>query len=352
MATSNAYTFSDTPVDQLMAEAFEQCGFVSDTVSGLQIVSASRSLDLMFSEWVNKGLNLWTVEKNMASVVPGQSYYNLPPATIDIAELTLANPIRQLGGTPSASSGNAANAFDGNPATACTQTAPNGWIAYDYGIGNQFPIEHVGVQSNQSLSYTLSIEYSFDNITWFQVLTPSLQSYIAGQIVWFVVPIAISARYWRIIETGGATLDIQELYFSVPGQSRILSRLSRSEYMSLPNKGVIASATTYWVNRTVTPVLILWPVPDTSYQTMIFTRRRYIQDVGAYINQLDAPQRFLDAVTSGLAARLALKFAPDKYEMLAGLASAAYDLSASEDRERVPVHFEIDDDVPYYGMGL
>ena len=59
MATSGTTAF-DLNVDELIEEAFERCGLELRT--GYDLETARRSLNLMFADWSNRGLNLWVIE--------------------------------------------------------------------------------------------------------------------------------------------------------------------------------------------------------------------------------------------------------------------------------------------------
>ncbi len=48
-------------IDDIAEEAFERCGL--QIRSGYDIKTARRSLNLMLAEWANRGLNLWTIQK-------------------------------------------------------------------------------------------------------------------------------------------------------------------------------------------------------------------------------------------------------------------------------------------------
>src|SRR3990167_3348334 len=131
---SGTYTFGDTNVDQILSDAFERCGVLPDLITAQSILSATRALNFLLSEWINKGLNQWTITQSILALNTGQNAYTLPVPTSDILEATIRTSTRQLGGTPFSSAGGiAANAFDGDSNTACTQNAPNGFISYDYG---------------------------------------------------------------------------------------------------------------------------------------------------------------------------------------------------------------------------
>jgi len=121
-------------------------------------------------------------------------------------------------------------------------------------------------------------------------------------------------------------------------QDLIMTRISRSEYFALPNKNrQTERPTQYWLARTTTPVVYLWPVPDNSDRYIVLSRMVMMRDVGTFTDTPDAPNRWMEAIAAGLAARLALKWAPERLPALAGIASAEFEKASSEDTERVPL---------------
>jgi hypothetical protein len=66
------------------------------------------------------------------------------------------------------------------------------------------------------------------------------------------------------------------------------------------------------------------------------------QDAGAMTNSLDAPNRWMEAIAAGLAAKLATKFAPDRLQYLRDEADSSYVRAKAEDREKVPLRITID----------
>ena len=58
MATSNTTTFN-LEIDEIIEDAYERCGVESR--SGYDLKSARRSLNILFSEWGNRGIHLWKV---------------------------------------------------------------------------------------------------------------------------------------------------------------------------------------------------------------------------------------------------------------------------------------------------
>jgi hypothetical protein len=83
MATSGTTAFN-MDLTELVEEAFERAG--GELRTGYDLRTASRSLNLMFSQWANKGLNMFTYEQGFINLVPGQATYNLPADTVDLLE--------------------------------------------------------------------------------------------------------------------------------------------------------------------------------------------------------------------------------------------------------------------------
>ena len=81
MATSGSTNF-ELDVNDYIEEAFERCGL--EVRTGYDVKTATRSLNLMFADWANRGLNRWTIEQSTLSLTSGTATYSLPTDTIDI----------------------------------------------------------------------------------------------------------------------------------------------------------------------------------------------------------------------------------------------------------------------------
>jgi hypothetical protein len=86
MATSGTTNFS-LDLTELVEEAFERVG--SELRSGYDLKTARRSLNLLFADWSNRGINLWTIEQGSQVLTPGTATYNLPSDTVDLLEHVL-----------------------------------------------------------------------------------------------------------------------------------------------------------------------------------------------------------------------------------------------------------------------
>jgi len=92
MTTSGTTTF-DLPIDELIEEAYERCGMEMTTSHHLK--TARRSLNLMFLDWANRGLNLWTIEE-VTVTLTGTTSITLPTDTVQV----LTAVIRDLSQSP------------------------------------------------------------------------------------------------------------------------------------------------------------------------------------------------------------------------------------------------------------
>ena len=81
MATSGSANF-ELDVNDYIEEAFERCGL--EVRTGYDVKTATRSLNLMFADWANRGLNRWTIEQSTLSITASTATYSLPADTIDI----------------------------------------------------------------------------------------------------------------------------------------------------------------------------------------------------------------------------------------------------------------------------
>lgn len=78
-----------------MEEAFERCGVEMRT--GYHFRTARRSLNLLLTEWANRGINLWTIEQGQIPLVQGQYTYDLPNDTVDLIEHVIRTSPGQIG---------------------------------------------------------------------------------------------------------------------------------------------------------------------------------------------------------------------------------------------------------------
>ena len=80
--TSGTTTFEKGfSISDIVEEAYERLGIQG--VSGYQLKSARRSLNILFQEWANRGLHYWEVANNRITLLSDQATYTMFRSTAD-----------------------------------------------------------------------------------------------------------------------------------------------------------------------------------------------------------------------------------------------------------------------------
>ena len=85
IAPTSGETEFNPQIDDIIEEAYERTG-VLGTRTGYQLRSARRSLNLLFSEWGNRGIHLWKVKLAKVPLVEGQAEYNFASDSTNFPE--------------------------------------------------------------------------------------------------------------------------------------------------------------------------------------------------------------------------------------------------------------------------
>ena len=86
MATSGSRDFN-IDVGEIIEEAYERCGL--EVRTGYDARTARRSLNLMFADWANRGINMWTVAQATITLTQGQATQTLTADVVDVLEIVL-----------------------------------------------------------------------------------------------------------------------------------------------------------------------------------------------------------------------------------------------------------------------
>ena len=138
----------------------------------------------------------------------------------------------------------------------------------------------------------------------------------------------------QVIRTGAGNVSTQS--------DLTISRMSPSDYASIPNKLTTGRPIQVWVNRQVArPFITVWPIPSSADYTFVYWRMRRIQDAGSGVQTPDVNFRFLPALIAGLAYYISIKVpeAVTRVDMLKQLYEESFELAASEDRIKTPARF-------------
>ena len=184
MATSGTHTFT-LYVDEIIEEAYSRIG--GEPQTGKESSVGRRALNLLFKEWLNRSIQLWSVTESTQTLTVGTANYTLNAWTVDIEEAVIS-------------------------------------------------------KTN-----------SDDTRTEFE-----------------------------------------------------LERITRDDYLKIPNKASKGRPSQYFLDKQITPIVYFYPTPDEA-DTFRFKERRALEDITASTETVDAPNRFLPSAISGLAYYLALK---------------------------------------------
>jgi hypothetical protein len=226
---------------------------------------------------------------------------------------------QNTGITFTSAGGNPDFAFDGNFATACTQTAPNGYIGIDITTATAQPsptqIKYVGVLSNVDRQYRLIVECSDDGLQWFPAYTMQRPQMFSGlknaeYIVWFPIINPLNKTQWRIRELDGATLDICEIYLEKFMQSIYIAPISQDSFDALSFKTEVGLPTTYSILKKANQMYVfIWATPDSSniQQTTLldFRTLKYPFDINYLFYPIEIDQKYLKALRCNLTYELA-----------------------------------------------
>ena len=113
--------------------------------------------------------------------------------------------------------------------------------------------------------------------------------------------------------------DVLEASYRNSNVDTPLTKINRSQYQALSNKTSTRQPTQYYVQRLidrVTITLYLTPGTDQAGKFLNYYYVKRIQDAGDYTNDADVPYRFVPCMIAGLSYYLAIKYAPDRVQML------------------------------------
>ena len=259
-------------IDEIVEEAFERMGI--QNVSGYQLKTSRRTLNIMFQEWANRGLHYWEVENTSITLATDQTEYTIFRSSAEGASngvtTTLTSTLLSTTTTI--------------PVASVANMPTSGKIKIDSEI-----IEYTSISGNNILCD--STGRGADGTT----AAAHLQNGIVTNFV------------------NGAD-DILEASFRNDSNVDVpLTKIARSAYQALSNKTSTGQPSQYFVQRFIDKITInLYLTPGSTengkFLNFFFVKR--IQDVGSYTNATDVPYRFVPCMISGLAFYLSQKYNP------------------------------------------
>ena len=300
MANTSGASAFNLDLTELVEEAFERAG--SELRTGYDLRTARRSLNIMFADWANRGINLWTIETGSITLVPGQNTYPLPDDTIDLLEHLIR--------TDANSTSNQADLTITRISVSTYATIPNK-------LTQARPIQvwiqrYNGQTSPIAATLTTTITSTSDTIVLNDVTGLPAAGFVKIDD--------------EIINYGYITQDTN-------AKSGTLFSCFRGQQNTIAT-GHNAAATVYWQQ---VPAVTVWPTPDNSQAyTFVYWRLRRTQDAGGGVNIMDVPFRFIPCMAAGLSYYIAGKIPQgmERIGMLKAQYDEAWELAAYEDHEK------------------
>ena len=113
-----------------------------------------------------------------------------------------------------------------------------------------------------------------------------------------------------------------------------MNRISRSEYINIPNKNTKARPSQFFLDKLSTPSLKIWPEPENSTDVLVFNKLVRMDDADAATNTMDMPFRFFPCFVAGLAYYISQKRAPQLTPQLKSLYEEEFRRAADQDEDR------------------
>lgn len=120
----------------------------------------------------------------------------------------------------------------------------------------------------------------------------------------------------------------------------VMSRLSRQEWMSLPNKRQRGQPTCYYFDRLMKPKVYVWPAPTADHK-MILSTSIMMDMVERLDETIPLPSRFWEPAMAGLAFYLASKVSPYRISEMEAIYEKTLQKAIEEDTEDVPLRLGV-----------
>jgi hypothetical protein len=297
MAVTSGQSGFNLDLTELVEEAFERAG--SEMRTGYDLRTARRSLNLLFADWANRGVNMWTFEQGTITLTQGLNTYAVPNDTVDLLDHVIRTN---------------ANILSNQADLTITRISVSTYATIPNKLNQARPIQVWYQRLDGQVATTASTFVSQD----LTAATITLSSVVGLPAIGYVD-----------IVTAGGTETVFYNYIS----GNTLSNVFRAQIGT--TQQTPAAGNPIRVNNA--PRVTVWPTPDGSqtYQ-FVYWRMRRVQDAGGGVNVMDVPFRFVPCMAAGLAYYIALKV-PGGMERL-GVLKQQYDeawmTAADEDQER------------------
>ena len=305
MTTSGVAAFN-LDLNEIVEEAFERAG--SELRTGYDLRTARRSLNLLFADWANRGINMWTFEQGVIPLVTGQPTYPIPDDTVDLLEHVIRTNANQAN--------NQSDLTITRISVSTYATIPNKLIQ---GRPIQVYIQRLTAQDS--------------------TLPGTLQATITATDTTIPVTSMVGIPNAGFITIGTELIFFNEFTPATDTAPAYLTNCCRGQGGTTAAAHTVGSALILSQKQSIT----VWPTPNpgTTYQ-FVYWRMRRVQDAtNSGVKNFDVPFRFLPCLAAGLAYYIALKIPSglERLPLLKQQYDEAWQLAADEDREKAAVRF-------------
>ena len=277
--TSGTTTFDKTfSIDEIIEESYNRLGQFD--MSGYNLKTARRSLNIMFQEWGNRGLHFWEVANTNITLETNKIEYRIFRATSD---------------------GNSDGVTSTLTAAIASTTATTG----------------ITIASKDRMPDSGTINVGSENISYTGFNSLELTGVTRGVNGTTAATHSDGAAITNFVNQATEILEC-----SFRNNSNVdspLEKINRSQYQALSNKTATGQPSQYFVQRFIDHVLItiyLTPSSTQNGDVINFYYEKRIQDAGAYTYATDVPYRFVPCMVAGLSYYLAMKYAQPRIQEL------------------------------------
>ena len=317
MAFSNTVSQTNFNTRRVIDNAIRRCKLTAQQISAEHIDIANDQLYLFLSDLANQGAPLWCIEKQIYPLYDGVGDITMTDGTVDILNGNF-RWLQEVTGI--------------NIDTSTSRTVDFTSVTF---------VANVGIFWSAA-AVPIVLERSDDGIIWDEIQSETPTA-TAGEWTWYDLDSSVAAQFFRVRATSG-TLGFSQIYLANTPTEIPLARMNRDDYTNLPNKVFQSNRPLqYWFDRQVNnPIMHMWPVPNLAATVcqIVVWRQRYIMDVGTMTQDVEVPQRWLEAIVAGLAAKMALELVEvdaSLIPMLDQKAAIALNIAQMEERDNSPM---------------
>lgn len=280
MAYSGSISGTTFNALKVVDHAFRRCRLPAQAITAEMQEYALESLYVFLSELANIKTPSWCIEKMVLPMYQNQPIVTLPAGTVEVLNLNYRT-LQVVSGS-----------------TVTTSTSHTTYFT------TQTVVDTVGIKWSAA-AVPVTFQVSTDGITWTTVGNSSATA-SAGEITWTDISGALPYTYFRITST--QPLSYTAITLGNMPQEIPLGQLNRDSYVNQSNKVFPGRPSNYYFQRDLPePVVYLWPAPFIAAEQaqLVLWRHRQIMDTQNLQQEVEIPQRWLEAIIDGLAARVA-----------------------------------------------